>query len=67
MPVVLDVQFGGFGGVMGGVVRVSLRRVRVVSGRLVVPSLVVLSGLVMVLRGVLVVLGRFTMMLCCLF
>lgn len=67
MAVVLDVQFGGFGGVMGGVVRVPLRRVGVVSGCHVVTRLVMLSGVAMVLRGVLVVLGRFVMMLCCLF
>ncbi len=51
----LDVQFCGFGGMMGCVVRVSLRRVGVVGGCLVVTRLMMPGGFAMVLRRVLVV------------
>lgn len=63
----LDVQFGGFGGVVRGVMQVALRRVRVVCGDLVVTCLMVPSGFAMVLGCLLVVLRGFEMMLCCLF
>ena len=66
MSVVLDVQFGGFGGVVGCVVRVSLRGVGVVSGCLVITSLVMPGGFAMVHRRVLVVFRCFVMVLCCL-
>jgi hypothetical protein len=64
---VLGVQFCGFGGVMGGVVRVSLRRVGVVSGCLVVTRLMMPGGFAMVLRRLLVVLCCLVMVLCCFF
>ncbi len=64
---VLNVQFGRFGGVMGGVVGVPLRRVRVVSGCLVVTSLMMPGGFAMVLRRLLMVFRCFDMVLCCLF
>jgi hypothetical protein len=64
---VLGVQFGGFLSVMSCVVCVSLRRVGVVSGCLVVTSLMMPGGFVMVLRRVLMVFRCFAMVLCCLF
>jgi hypothetical protein len=63
----LDVQLGGFGGVVGGVMQVALRRVRVVRGGLVVPRFMVPSGFAMVLGGLLVVFRCLEVMLCCLF
>ncbi len=67
VPMVLGVQFGGFLSVMSCVVCVSLRRVGVVSGCLVVTSLMMPGGFVMVLRRVLMVFRCFAMVLCCLF
>jgi hypothetical protein len=62
-----NVQFGCFGGVMGCVMRVPLRRVRVMRGYRVVAFLVMLGGFAMVNRRVLVVLRCLVMMHCCLF
>ena len=64
---VLNVQFGRFGGVMGCVMRMPLRRVCVVSGCLVVTRLMVPGGFAMVLGRVLVVLCCFDVVLRCLF
>ena len=64
---VLDVQHCCFTGVMGCVMCVSIRRVRMVSGCLVVHGLMMPSGFAMVLRRVLVVLRCFDVVLCCLF
>jgi hypothetical protein len=66
VSVVLDVQFRCFGGVMGGMVCVALRRVRMVSGGLVVTRLVMPGGFAMVLRRMLVVFGCFDVVLRCL-
>lgn len=66
VSMVLDVQLRRFGCVMGGVVRVAICRVRVVSGGLVVTRLVMPGGFTMVGRRVLVMLRGFEMMLCCL-
>jgi hypothetical protein len=62
-----NVQFGCFGGVMGCVMRVPLRRVRVMRGYRVVAFLVVLGGFAMVNCRVLVVRCCLVMMCCCLF
>jgi len=62
-----DVQFGGLGGVMGGMVQVPLRSVRVVSRRVVVAFSVMTGGLAMVVRCQLVVLCCLVMVLRCLF
>ena len=64
---VLDVQFGRFGCMMGCVMQVSLRQVRVVSGCLVVTSLMKPGGFAMVLSRMLVVLRCFDVMFRCLF
>jgi hypothetical protein len=66
VPVVLDVRFGRFRCVVGCVMGVTLRGVRMVSGLVVVTRLVMPGGLTMVVRGVFVVLGGFQMMLRCL-
>lgn len=67
VPVVLNVGFGCLGGVVGGVVQVALRRVRVVGGRLVVAGFMMLGGFAMVRRRMLVVFGCLKMVLRCLF
>ena len=64
---VLDMQFCGFGGVMGCVVRVALRRVGVVSGCLVVTSLMMPGGFAVVPRRMLMVFRCFVVVLCCFF
>jgi hypothetical protein len=63
---VLDVELGRFGCVMGGVVRVSVGRVRMVSGCLMVARFIMPGGFPMVGRRVVVVFGGFEVMLCCL-
>lgn len=67
VPVVLNVQFCRFGGVMGCVMRVSLRRVGVMSGYFVVAFLVMTGGFAMVICRVLMVFRCLVMMLRCLF
>jgi hypothetical protein len=67
VSVVLGVQFGRFGGVMGCVVRVAMGRVRVVSGSLVVARLMVPGGFAMMLGRSLVVFRCLAMMRGCLF
>jgi hypothetical protein len=67
VPVVLDMQFGRFGGVMGGMMRVPLRRVCMMCGYCVVAFFVMLGGFAMVNRRVLMVLRCLVMMRCCLF
>jgi hypothetical protein len=64
---VLNVQFCRFSGVVVCVVCVPRRRVRVVSGCLVITSLMMPGGLTMVLRRVLVVFRCLVMVLRCLF
>ena len=66
LSVVLDVQFRRLPCVMGGVVRVSVCRVRMMGGCLMVTRFVMPCGFPMVGRRVLVVLGGAVMMLCCL-
>jgi len=63
---VFDMELGRFGCVMGGVVGVSVGCVRMVSGCLMVACFVMPGGFTMVGRRVLVVLGGFEVMLCCL-
>ena len=65
--VMLDVQFCRLGCVVSGVMRVAMRQVRMVSGCLVVASLIVPGRFAMVPRRVLVVFGCFMVMLRCLF
>jgi hypothetical protein len=67
VPMVLHVQFGGFGGVMGGMVQVSLRGVRVVSRCVVVAFFMMPGRLAMVVRRQLMVLCCLVMVLRCLF
>jgi hypothetical protein len=67
VPVVLDVRLCRFRCVVGCMMRVSLRGVRMVSGLVVVTRLVMLGSLTMVVSGVLVVLGGLKVMLRCLF
>ena len=66
MSVVFDVELGRFGCVMSGVVGVSVGRVGMVSGCLMVARFVMPGGFTMVGRRALVVLGGFEVMLCCL-
>jgi len=67
VSMVLDVQLCCFAGVMGCVMCVSIRRVCVVSGCLMVTRLMMPGGFAMVLCRVLVVLRCFDVVLCCLF
>jgi hypothetical protein len=67
VTVVFNMQLGRFGGVMGCVMRVPLRRMRVMSGYCVVAFFVMLGGFAMVNCRVLVVLRCLVMMRCCLF
>jgi hypothetical protein len=50
---------------MCGVMGMSTRQVRVMSGCLVIASRIVLGGFAMMCRRMLVVLGCFGVMLCC--
>jgi hypothetical protein len=61
----LNVLFGRFRSVMGGVMEVALGRVRMVRGGFVVTSFVMPGSLAMMSRGVLVMLGCLVMMLGC--
>jgi hypothetical protein len=61
----VGVQFRRLGCVMRGVMRMSTRQVRVMSGCLVIASRIVLGGFAMMCRRMLVVLGCFGVMLCC--
>jgi hypothetical protein len=63
VAVMLNVQLGGFGGVMVGVMIVSGCAMGVVGSLLVVAGLVALRGLAMVLGSLFVVLGGVQMML----
>jgi hypothetical protein len=62
----LDVQLGSFLGVMRGMVRVALRRVRVVGRLVMVARFVVRRGFAMVPSRVFVMFCCFVMMFCCL-
>jgi hypothetical protein len=59
----LHVRLGGFLGVVLGVMMMAARRMRVVSGLLVMAFLVLLRRRAMVLRGMLVVLGGLGVMI----
>ncbi len=61
----LGVTLGGFRGMMRRVVRVSVRDLRVVRGRGVITSVMMLLCLTMVLGRVIVMLGSLAMMLHC--
>jgi hypothetical protein len=65
--VVFDVRLGGFRGVMGCVLVVTIGKVRVMRCGLVLTGFVVASGLSMVTGRVLVMLCRFVVMFGCLF
>ena len=67
LSVMLDMQFCRLGCMMGGVMRVSMRQVCMVSGCVVVASLIVPGGFAMVRRRMLVVFGCSGVMLRCLF
>jgi len=62
----LGVVLGGFGGVVRGVVKVTLFRVGVMCCRLVVTRFVMLGRFAVMTGGVLVVLSCLEMVLCCL-
>jgi hypothetical protein len=64
VPVFLDVQLGSFRRVVRGMMQVTLRRVRVMSGLLMVPGFVVRSGFAMVPRRVVMMFCRLAVMLC---
>jgi len=66
VPVVLDVQFRGFRAVVCGVLQMSVRRMGVVRRGFVIPAFVMACRFAVMLRGVLMVLRRFVMMLRCL-
>jgi hypothetical protein len=59
----LGVRLGSFAGVMKGVLRVTVRYVRMVSSGMVIARFVMPGGFAMVARSVLVVLGGFMVML----
>ena len=61
--VLFGMHLGGFPGVMGGMQPMSVSDVRVVCSRLVVSFFVVVGGLAVVGRRVLVVFGRFAVVL----
>ena len=65
VAVILDVHLGCLRCVKGGMMRMSVCQLCVVSGRLVVATFIVLCGLAMMRCCVLVVLGCFGVMLCC--
>jgi hypothetical protein len=60
--VILGVRLGGLGSVVLGVQLVTVRRVGVVGGLLVLASSVMLRGFAVVVRGLLVVLGGLLVM-----
>jgi len=64
--VVFGVEFGGFGGVVSGMVMVAIGGMSVVRREMMVTGFVVARGFAMVACRVLVVLGCFVMMLGCL-
>jgi hypothetical protein len=64
---VLRVKLSGFRRVMGCVVKVTLRRVSMVSRFLMVGSFMVLCRFMMMLGGLFVMLCCFAMMFCCFF
>ena len=63
LAVVLGVVLARFAGVVGGMLRMAVRRMGVMTGFLVGVGLVMLGGLAMVLGGVLMMLGCGVMML----
>ena len=67
LPMMLDVGFCRFLCVLGGMNMVSMRNVGVVRSFLVSAGFVVFCRFLMMPRGVLVMLGGFLMMVCCLY
>ena len=63
----LDVQFGGFGGVMRCVMVMPMRQMCMVGCLLFVPSFVVIRRLPVMSSRILEMFGSFMMMFCCLF
>jgi hypothetical protein len=63
LAVVLGVVLARLAGVMGGVLRMAVRRMGVMTGLFVRVGLVMLGGLAMVLGGMLMMLGRGVVML----
>jgi len=64
--VVLGVKFGGFAGVMRGVVMMPVGDMRVMSGEMMIPRFVVARGFAVMMSGTFMMLGCLTVMLCCL-
>lgn len=62
MSVVVRVMLAGFFRVMGGVDSMAMRDVSVMTGLLVVSALVMIGGRAVVLGGVLMVFGCFSVM-----
>ncbi len=63
----LDVQLGGFCGVMRGVMMMPVRQMCMVGCLLVAPSFVVLCRLLVMSSRMFVMFGSFMVMFCCLF
>jgi hypothetical protein len=61
--VVFDVGFGGFRGVVRGVMMMAMRQVRVMRGEMMIAGFVMARGFAMMPGSVLVVFGCFVMML----
>jgi hypothetical protein len=64
--VVFSVSLGGFGGVVRCVMKMAGGDLSVISGDVVIFFFVVPSGFAMMMRGLLVMLGSFVVMLACL-
>ena len=67
MGVVVGVGFGGFDGVMGGVMKMAIGDFGMVRGEMMVGIFVVTRRFAMMACGVFVMFGCFEMMLGCLF
>ena len=63
----LGVMLARLAGMVGGVLRMTVRRMGVVSGFLVAPGFVMLSRHFVMFGRLLVMIRRFAVMLCCLF
>jgi hypothetical protein len=61
--VVLDVKFGGFGGVVSSVLMMAVCEMRVMASEMMIRSFMVLCGLAMMTRGVVVMFCCFVVML----
>jgi hypothetical protein len=62
MAVIVGVMLAGFFGVLLGVNLMALRHVRVMTGRMMVATLVMIGRRLVVLRGMFVMLSSFAMM-----